>query len=175
MLPDPELEQPTAIARMISQRQSSPALADCGGGEFATCVGVDDFENVEVIARRGDEIIMRWMLLAPEGVFLFEVAPDCMEFRRRAPTGKRSAVVAVCGPELAARPFRPSDLDNDGFRCRDGKFGDDAESSTSGASGASGAAGCSVSDGIRGWASIPFVAILFLLALRRRHKPAIGD
>jgi hypothetical protein len=124
VLAESELEPPTAIASMISETPMS-GLA-CGSGQFTTCVAVDGFDDVELLARRGDEIIMRWMMQGREGSFIFESAPDCMEFRRVGPTGKRSAVVAICDQQLSPRPFRPSDLQDDFVQCREGKVGSDA-------------------------------------------------
>jgi hypothetical protein len=125
MLPETVLEPPVALASMISGLPPSGLL--CVSGEFMTCVTVDDFENVEVLARRGEEIVMRWMLLDRDGDFLLEAAPDCVEFRRRSRTGKRSAAVAICGKQLGLRAFRPSDLKDQVIQCRNGKIGTDAD------------------------------------------------
>jgi hypothetical protein len=102
-LPDLEPEPPTASASVFLD--VPPDGFSCGDGTVRAFIDVPDWEGVEVIARRGDTVLLHWMLLAGEGGFKLESAPDCLEFRRRAPNGRRSAPVALCGDALAERPF----------------------------------------------------------------------
>jgi hypothetical protein len=97
--------------------------SSCGSTKIQACVGLEDAVDVEIIARRGDEIIMRWMMPHEEGNYGFEVTPDCLEFRRRGPTGQRSEPLIVCGEALGTRAFRASDMNGHEYLCHDGVTG----------------------------------------------------
>jgi hypothetical protein len=87
-------------------------------------VGVDPFEDVEVVAKQGDTTVMRWFMNSGDGTFDFSSEPDCLEFRRRGPTGQRSPALRICGEDLRTRQFRASDADEYGWiSCHDGVIG----------------------------------------------------
>jgi hypothetical protein len=102
-LPDEEPEPPTASASVFLD--VPPDGISCGGGTVLAFIDVPDWEDVEVVARRGDTVLLHWMLNAGDGAFELEEVPDCLEFRRRAPTGRRSTPVVLCGDALAERPL----------------------------------------------------------------------
>ena len=97
------------------------------GNDVAACVSVDapidDEQRVEVIARREHKVVMRWLLDDignADAIFAMTPVPDCIEVRRRAKTGKRSAPTEVCGDALKVTPFREEDVD--ASQCRNGEF-----------------------------------------------------
>jgi hypothetical protein len=97
--------------------------ASCTTGTVMSCATLNEFENVEVIARKDGEILLRWVLLANDPNFLFKVLPDCLEFRRREPTGARSQPLEICGDALNVRAYDASEVSEHGFYCRDGVVG----------------------------------------------------
>lgn len=88
---------------------------------------------MELTATRAGEVVLRWILGDADNSFIFGEAPDCIELRRRGPTGRRGEATILCGSDLARRPFRESDLKNDIIQCRGGKIGVDAQVQRSGA------------------------------------------
>jgi len=58
-----------------------------------------------------------------DGLYALPSVPDCVELRRRAPTGKRSAPLTICGDSLNARPWMASDTAKQVVQCRDGVIG----------------------------------------------------
>jgi hypothetical protein len=59
----------------------------CGGTIFS-CLGLDDAQSVELIARKGEEVLMRtFSLVMDDGLYRLPQVPDCIEMRRRSRTG----------------------------------------------------------------------------------------
>lgn len=124
MLDDAEPEAPAGKASIVL---NVPAQGSCDAGKATTCVGLTPSKNVEVIARRGDRMLMHWMIRSAEDwTFVFAETPDCMEFRSHSETGKRSAPLKICGDKLATREFRKSDVEPEWEElwCEDGVVGD---------------------------------------------------
>ena len=97
-LPDPELAMPKAH---VSLMRDLPGTS-CGPMPVVACIDVgglaSDPNDVEVIARR-DRVLLRAFTRGPDGTLDLDAIPDCMEFRRRAPTGKRSKPLVLCGAD----------------------------------------------------------------------------
>ncbi|MET0386869.1 MAG: Ig-like domain-containing protein, partial [Polyangiales bacterium] len=138
LLPDVAPEPLTGTVRG-SVITSAPPGGLCDLGAQFACTHVADRKNVELVARRGDKVLMRTLL--PEDydsddiVYTFDEAPDCLELRRRTATGQRSEAITVCGDALASRPFESGDRDRHGVtQCHDGVFGggDDAVAADAG-------------------------------------------
>ncbi len=136
-LADQSLAPPQLAAASILR-----GAPDCGGlPSISACIGGLEEESptdLELIARRGDEILLRiTSLVHDDGGYKVEEQPDCIELRRRAADGRRSAPTTICGDALLARDYRESDKGPNGWvQCRDGILGDRAayeESSDSGA------------------------------------------
>jgi hypothetical protein len=149
MLPDPTLEPPTGTAAVVFGGPKDM----CGDGEVYACLGVDEAkpDDLELILRRGDDVLMRTTsLVLDDALYGVSDVPDCVELRRRAPTGKRSAPLRICGETLAARRWVASDSRQGVIACEDGVIG---TASSSGAAGKGGSApplpraGSSASDG----------------------------
>jgi hypothetical protein len=102
-LPDEEPTAPSAGASVIYD--VPPDGVSCGNGTVRLNIDVKDWNDVEVVARRGDDTVLHWMLKTGEGGFKLDALPDCVEFRRRARTGRRSSPVTFCGEELEAKRF----------------------------------------------------------------------
>lgn len=181
-LPDLAPERPTVSASVVLD--VPPDGFSCGQGTVRVFVDVPDWEGVEVIARREDRVLLHWMLLAAEGSFKLEEAPDCLEFRRRAPTGRRSTPVVLCGDELVERS--PSGVeglsDAGGMTPRRHELDASAEGMTSPDAApwptTSSAASLTPSQGngcsagpdapAKPWLALPLLVALAGLALRRR-------
>ena len=127
--PDEEIAPPQLTAASVLR--GAPV---CGGRpENVTCIaGLEqpDPADLELIARRGDEILLRISSFIGEGGnYITEEAPDCIELRRRAPNGRRSEPVRICGEELLVRDYREGDLDeNDWVTCEEGVLREPDES-----------------------------------------------
>ena len=121
MLPDVELQAPHGSAAVVFDGPE----AMCGNAVTAyTCLDTDVTNNLELILRRGQEVLMRTTtLVQDDGLYGVQQAPDCVELRRRARTGKRSAPLLVCGDALNARPWIASDSKQGVVQCRDGVIG----------------------------------------------------
>jgi uncharacterized protein (TIGR03382 family) len=105
MLPERELTVPKARASAINE---VPELGGCGDFPVLTCLNVEgqteDVRDVEVIARRDGKIAMRTLLPINDADYGFDGLPDCLELRRRSPTGKRSEAVMLCDLEAHKYP-----------------------------------------------------------------------
>jgi hypothetical protein len=121
MLPDTSLEPPSSGNASVVFDGPEPF---CGGGTVYTCLGIDDVQGIELIVRRGEEVLMRTTtVVQDDGLYALPSVPDCVELRRRAPTGKRSAPLTICGDALNARPWMASDTAKQVVQCRDGVIG----------------------------------------------------
>jgi hypothetical protein len=118
LLPDEEPQVPQGAASVLL---NSPAPL-CGSGSVRACVGVSDYRDVELIARRGERVLLHWLMGADAGEFALVEQPDCIELRRRTATGRRSAPLKICGDALQANPYL-GDYPLSG-RCHAGKFMD---------------------------------------------------
>jgi hypothetical protein len=96
------------------------SAASCASGSALACLSLDDWEDVEVVARRDGEVTMRWVLLSGEGGLAFPEAPDCLELRRRSPTGRRSEPLVICGDAFNTRSLRDEDLTHRNLTCSEG-------------------------------------------------------
>jgi hypothetical protein len=123
LLPEQNLRTPTGRASVVEGLPQSGVA--CGPTTVQACVGLDDYTNVEMVARRGDEIIMRWLFSddTTDANFGFGVVPDCLEFRRRAATGQRSAPLTICGDALGTRSARADETSSQFVQCRAGVIG----------------------------------------------------
>jgi len=120
MLPEVSLEPPHATASVLFDGPG----AMCGGSKVYTCLGIHDPDDVELIARRGDEVLLRTTtLVRNDALYGLADVPDCVELRRRARTGRRSAPVTICGDALHARKWVASDSVQQVVQCRDGMIG----------------------------------------------------
>ena len=102
-LSDEEPTQPTATASVVYD--VPPDGASCGVGTVRASIDVKDWADVEVIARRDDHILLHWMLTTGGGAFKLDAMPNCIDFRRRTRTGRRSAPVTLCGEALVTKSF----------------------------------------------------------------------
>lgn len=166
LLADDEPEAPRGAASALVNVTSG---SSCDDGSVAVCASAESWENVELIARRGDETVLRWVLRAADNTFLLEDVPDCVELRRLGATGRRSAPVTVCGSALNARSFQPHDRDELGvLLCKGGVAG---EAAILASDGDVAGGGCALGAGGHHDAKAPvLVAIATMLgaALRRR-------
>jgi hypothetical protein len=129
--PDTALEPPSGGQASVVFDGPEPM---CGGGTVYTCLGVDETEGIELIVRRGEEVLMRTTtLVQDDGMYVVPSVPDCVELRRRAPTGKRSAPLMICGDALNARPWVASDTWQVATQCQDGVIGAPASAGDAGA------------------------------------------
>lgn len=122
MLPDPALEPPRGAASVV---HTGPE-AMCGRAHTVyTCLDVEDAGGLELIVRKGDDVLMRTTtLVQDDGLYALESVPDCVELRRRSRTGKRSEPRLICGDALGARPWVATDSGQFGvIACREGVIG----------------------------------------------------
>lgn len=121
MLDDEQVTTPVGRASTLLHVRDG---FDCGPSNAMTCTDVSPRKNIEVIARRGSRVLMRTVYPSlDEGMFGFDETPDCIEFRHRSATGKRSAPLILCGDALPTREFRDSDLDGPTVMCKGGVIG----------------------------------------------------
>jgi hypothetical protein len=121
LLPDPALAAPKGRVTMIEgfPQPADAPIGACKVKPVRACTGLDDGPAFEVIARSGGKMVRRWLIGHDWPDWFLEV-PDCLEFRRRAATGKRSEPLTLCGKEaLGVRAYRAGD---DGLSCHDGLF-----------------------------------------------------
>jgi MYXO-CTERM domain-containing protein len=132
--------------------------------------------DVEVIARRGDETLLHWMLKAGDGAFKLDAVPDCLEFRRRARTGRRSAPVILCDEALEAKPYieppTAEPNESEGASAADDADGGAAPTA---ASDTSKAGGCSSAPGAPTTVLPMLIGLIALPLGRRRRKRLCGD
>jgi hypothetical protein len=120
----PEPEAYPALEAKISMLTSyPPSGVGCSVGSIMSCITLNYWKDVEVIARKDGEIMMRWVLLANDPNFLFKVVPDCLEFSRREPSGARTTPLEVCGDALNVSPFVESEVGHRNFFCQGGLVG----------------------------------------------------
>ena len=126
-LPDDQaLAPPTGTASVL--RNGPPTM--CGGQTVFMCLGIDDPTDVELIIRRGDEILLRTTtLVLNDGLYATDQVPDCVELRRRSGTGRRSEPLEICGDALGIRAHRDSDSVQQVVQCRGGVIGREVEES----------------------------------------------
>jgi hypothetical protein len=105
-LPEPELTVPKGRASILT---GLPEPAACGPVKATTCINVEGQtearRDVEIIARRGDRVLLRTLMPINDANFGFDEVPDCLELRRRSPTGKRSKPLMLCGDDLLATKY----------------------------------------------------------------------
>lgn len=122
-LPESELAVPEA---RLSTLTDLPDLGSCGPIKAKTCLNVEgqteERRDVEVIARRGDELLLRTLLPINDADYGFAELPDCLELRRRSPTGARSKPLMLCGDELHVKKYEQRGNKPDWPRCEDGTF-----------------------------------------------------
>lgn len=131
-VPERALARPEAMASVVSD--VPPSSFGCPGEPTYVCLFVQDPQEIELIARRGGEMQLRWLMprIDSAGSPLEDAitrgqAPDCLEFRRRSANGQRSEPLTLCGDQLSARSFRDGDFDaSEVLVCRGGKVGADA-------------------------------------------------
>lgn len=111
LLPDEEPSVPSGEARVLFDVDPRQFMCGAGNEDVHACVRLDDWKDVEVLALRGDEVILRWVMGSESGSFALSQQPDCIELRRRTATGRRSAPKRLCGDALDARAFQPDDGD----------------------------------------------------------------
>ncbi|HEY6877908.1 MAG TPA: Ig-like domain-containing protein [Polyangiales bacterium] len=160
MLPDLPLATPHVDVSVV--RDAPEAMCGLPHTVFA-CVGVEQADDLELIMRRGDEILLRTTTLVQDsGQYSLSAVPDCVELRRRSPTGKRSAPHSICGDALQVRAWTATDSPDGFVSCQAGTIGAshpvDREHEDE---------GCAL--GSRG---APSLALLLagLIALRRRRR-----
>ena len=121
MLPEVELERPRGSAAVVFDGPE----AMCGVAITAyTCLDTDATNDLELILRRGQQVLMRTTtLVQDDGLYGVKQPPDCVELRRRARTGKRSAPLLICGDALSARPWIASDSRQGVIECHNGVIG----------------------------------------------------
>lgn len=128
-LPDEPLDRPHLSAASVMR-----GAPDCGGvPTIMACLGrVKPAEpsRVELLMRRGDEILMRTThFIQSDSAFGLKNVPDCIELRRRAVDGRRSEPATICGDALPVSDFTPRDENANGWvTCRDGLIGAAADS-----------------------------------------------
>ncbi|MEY4514799.1 MAG: hypothetical protein RLZZ450_6921 [Pseudomonadota bacterium] len=128
-LPDEVPAAPTGAASVVFD--VAPDGQSCGDGTNYACVGVDLWDNVEVLAKKGDETLLRWVLKANDGLFSLRQQPDCIELRRLSATGRRSDPLKICGDALKPRAYTTSDRDsNQWIQCTNGVVGPPVATST---------------------------------------------
>lgn len=121
LLPETTPEPPRAIASVVFD--GPPALCGPGHRVYA-CLGIEDAKDVELIIRRGDEILLRTTtLVQDDGMYAIEGVPDCVELRRRSPTGKRSTPHAICGDALKAQKWGSGESQLSFPQCKSGVIG----------------------------------------------------
>lgn len=126
MLETQVLETPKGNASVVL---GGPNWGGCASTNAMACVSVEPRQNIEMLALAGERVLLRWLLPEEaELTFGFEVAPDCVELRRRDSTGNRSAPLKICGKALGTRAYRDSDTKDFGIICRDGVIGATGES-----------------------------------------------
>jgi hypothetical protein len=130
LVPERTLSRPEAKASVLLDVPASSF--GCSFEHVYVCLFADDPQEIELIARRGDEVLLRWLLPridsagSPlEGLVTRGTAPDCLEFRRRNANGQRSEPLTLCGDQLPTRSYRDED-GSEVVACRDGKVGADA-------------------------------------------------
>jgi len=143
LLPDPELAPPRAVAVVLETPANSST--SCGRFDGTGCFRVDDPTDIEVVMRDGDEILQKLPLQARETQFMIWRMPSCIDFVRRAPTGRRSAPLTFCGDDLRKLPgggLRQCDADVFGGSLQPGESDpDDADPPEAPRPGVEGAAG----------------------------------
>lgn len=103
---------------------------DCGGVPVVmACIGGLEQQtpaDVELIARRGNEILLRiTSLIQNDGNYGMAAPPDCIELRRRARDGRRSEPTKICGDALLTRDYLASEATPGSWvACKDGILGD---------------------------------------------------
>lgn len=111
-LPEVTLSVPTLKATVV--RDNPPPM--CGTGNQLACIGTADTAGVELIMRRGDTVLLRTTtLVSDSGTYALPEVPDCIELRRRAPTGKRSEPFKLCGDALRVHAWTEEDNGEFGF------------------------------------------------------------
>ncbi len=179
LLPDEALAKPQGRASFL-QRITGPGDG-CGPVKFKGCIGLEEGGDIEMIARHGDDIILRMQLRELDGQFSFKVLPDCLEFRRRSRTGQRSEPLTICGDDLSTRDFRESDMDGYSLACHDGVFGkpeaeessaasDDSEADDTQSAPEASAEGCSMTPVGSTHATVPLFTLLASLAITRIRR-----
>lgn len=121
-LPETSLAIPRGSVSLV---RGVPAVSQCYFGDVHGCVGIADEQNIEIVARKGTQILMRWLLSNRDSEFSLYEAPDCIELRRRSPTGQRSAPLELCGAALGLRSYRQGDVRGYDLLCKDGVIGSD--------------------------------------------------
>jgi hypothetical protein len=124
-LEDSELAVPKTRASLLTGLPDTGAA--CTAFSLKTCINVEgqteDQRDVEVIVRRGDRIMLRTLMWVNDMDFGFAERPDCLELRRRSPTGKRSKPVMLCGKDLPATALKNTGGDWSTWpACKDGAF-----------------------------------------------------
>lgn len=161
-LPDETLAPPRIRASVL--RDAPVAMCGIGQTTFA-CIGPEAQDGVELIMRRGEQILLRTTtLVQADGLYSLTDVPDCIELRRRARTGKRSAPVSVCGEALEVRAWTKADSPGGSPACHDGAIGA-AQSGDGGVVTATKDDGCALSR-----SSSPYGLLLVALALLRKRR-----
>lgn len=116
-LPEPELKRPKARIAIIDHVSEF-----CGAVHTLGCLSVEgktsEQPDLELIVRRGDSIRMRRLIVSGDVTVELFALPDCLELRQRAPTGKRSEPLVLCGDELNVRDLRSGEAEGGSFVCK---------------------------------------------------------
>jgi hypothetical protein len=124
-LPEPDLPLPKTRASLLTGLPGDGAA--CASFNLKTCINVEgqteERRDVELIVRRGDRVMLRTLMWANDMDFGFIERPDCLELRRRSPTGQRSKPVTLCGDDLPATKLANPSARWDAWpRCENGRF-----------------------------------------------------
>lgn len=132
MLPDEALDAPRGAASVLFDAPQ----AMCGDSNTVyVCLGLADADDVELIMRRGREVLLRTTtLVQDDAAYAIKQMPDCVELRRRSKTGKRSEPTTICDDALHARRWVTADSMRQVVQCRDGVIGTQEPVDTAGAS-----------------------------------------
>lgn len=117
------LDYPPLEAKVSLLTNYPESGVSCATGSVMSCATLNYFKDVELIARKDGEILLRWVLQANDPNFLFKAVPDCIEFRRREPNGTRSTPLEICGDALNVSRFAESEVGDRDFFCRNGLVG----------------------------------------------------
>jgi hypothetical protein len=159
-LPEISLAVPSLSATVV--RDGPPAM--CGTGTHTVCIGTSDSAGTELIMRRGSTVLLRTTTLVRDsGSYALAEIPDCIELRRRAPTGKRSEPFRLCGDDLRVQGWTKDDNDEfDWPRCESGETPSSRNSKADD--------GCTLgTNGLPSWMPLTFA---LCLTMRRRRARA---